>query len=469
MDRRLFLAGSAALTAVAGSARAQVDDLRAAAREAWLYGLPLIETAGARARALGAPGAAQNSFVHARNLATPASRAVTTPNVDTLYSSAWLNLSAGAVTVTVPPTGQRYFTLALMDMYTNNFAVFGARTSGVDGGEFTLIAPPGHFAVGDVSLPRPRLPHLGQSVHAPGSWVWAMARTLVADDQDLAAAHAIQDGLAIRARSRVTTPVTPVRRDAAWNDYFFSVQQLIDENPPPLADADFFRRIAPIQLGMRDGFERARFADAEVADIEAGVSDARALLAGARGRANIIQGWVYPKEDLGDYGQDFVGRAATALGGLAALPRAEAMYMRAAAPDGSLLFSNAGLYRLSLPGPLPVDGFWSLTMYEATPEGQFFLTGNPIGRYAIGDRTSGLYRRENGAVDIWIGREDPGTHSANWLPAPARGPFALVMRAYLPKSDLLEGRYRLPPVEPVGGEFRNLGPAGDPPRRRRRR
>ena len=97
-------------------------------------------------------------------------------------------------------------------------------------------------------------------------------------------------------------------------------------------------------------------------------------------------------------------------------------------------------------GHLPVSSFWSLSLYEATPDGQFFFTDNPLARYAIGDRTQGLVAAPDGSLDIWIGHTDPGGEcTANWLPAPA-GPFALFMRAYLPKTELLEGGYRLPPV-----------------------
>ena len=107
-------------------------------------------------------------------------------------------------------------------------------------------------------------------------------------------------------------------------------------------------------------------------------------------------------------------------------------------------------YRLVLKTAPPVDGFWSLTMYEATDEGQFFLTRNAVGRYAIGDRTPGLVRGPNGEIELWISRDDPGdAHRANWLPAPAQGPFRLSMRAYLPRTELLDGRYRLPPLEEV--------------------
>ncbi len=115
--------------------------------------------------------------------------------------------------------------------------------------------------------------------------------------------------------------------------------------------------------------------------------------------------------------------------------------------DGQGLFNGDGLWRLTLPAQLPLDGFWSLSMYEATPDGQFFFTDNPLNRYAIGDRTRGLTRNADGSLDIWICRTDPGgARSANWLPAPKAGPYALFLRTYLPRAELLDGRWRVPAI-----------------------
>ena len=87
-------------------------------------------------------------------------------------------------------------------------------------------------------------------------------------------------------------------------------------------------------------------------------------------------------------------------------------------------------------------------MYEATAEGQLFLTANAINRYSTGDPTKGLRNNPDGSIDSWIGRSDPGgERSANWLPAPASGPFSLSFRAYWPRQEFRDGRYRLPPVE----------------------
>nr|WP_256731400.1 DUF1214 domain-containing protein [Sphingomonas sp. dw_22] len=162
----------------------------------------------------------------------------------------------------------------------------------------------------------------------------------------------------------------------------------------------------------------------------------------------VANGWSYPRANLGLYGQDYLYRARVALGGLGALPREEALYIRALDAKGGSIFPAGTRWRLRLPGALPLDGFWSLTLYRATPDGQFFFIENPIDRYAIGDRTPGLQRGQGGALDILISPDDPGTaQRANWLPAPAAEPYGLFFRAYLPRPDLLDGAYTLPRLE----------------------
>lgn len=274
-------------------------------------------------------------FAHVRHLANPRHRAVTTPNNDILYSTTQIDLSPGPVTITLPATGDRYFSLALM---------------------------------------------------------------------------------------------------AA--------------NPPPITDLATLRAIAPMSLA--EGFDPSRFSDAEVAEIEAGVAEARlAVRKGGLGGARYVEGWSYPSSWLGDFDQDYAYRAAVTLSGLAALPPAEAMYMRAEGHGARDLLDGTKAWRLHFPAgrQLPVNSFWSLSLYEATADGQFFFADNPLDRYAIDDRTTGLKTNADGSLDIWIGHTDPGPDKAsNWLPAPS-GPFALSFRAYLPRDEFRDGRYRLSAVQ----------------------
>src|SRR6202000_3054001 len=91
-------------------------------------------------RMLGA-GIPAGSFHSQKGLATPADRFVTTPNNDTIYANAFIDLRHGPATLTIPSLGDRYASLYLMDMYSNSIAVLGTRTTGQQGGTFTLVGP----------------------------------------------------------------------------------------------------------------------------------------------------------------------------------------------------------------------------------------------------------------------------------------------------------------------------------------
>ncbi len=432
IDRRLLLAGgAAALAAFPAAARAGRPTLRVAARELALYCLPLIEMAGTRGRAFGA-GLTANRFRHVRNLTTASTQKVTQPNNDTLYSTAWLDLSAGPVRITLPQTGERYMSLALMDMFTNNFAV-------LRGG-----APRQVIIVG------PRAPDTPGAIRAPTDWVWALGRTLVTGPADLPAVHAMQDGLiAEGAAHRV--PVSGPPRDAPWPDLFAGVARLLADTPPPAADQ---RWLARASAGLIEGgsFNPARFTSRDGDEIAAGLAEALEIARRGDEAGERRGGWLYPRPALGRFGTDYRYRAQIALSGLAALPVEEALYLRALSPDGGSEIDSRQAWRLRLPFAArpPVEGFWSLTIYEVAPSGQAFLIDNPLHRYAIGDRTPGL-ADAGGVIDILISAAPPPPSSQSyWLPAPTSGrPFLLSFRAYRPAAAMIEGRYRLPALVPA--------------------
>jgi len=95
----------------------------------------------------------------------------------------------------------------------------------------------------------------------------------------------------------------------------------------------------------------------------------------------------------------------------------------------------------------PAQAFWSLTMYDLP--GQFLLA-NPLNRYLINSpMLPNLKRDAVGGLTIYLQHEPPGQNKeSNWLPAP-QGAFYLVMRVYWPKPEVLEGKWKQPPVERV--------------------
>jgi len=90
----------------------------------------------------------------------------------------------------------------------------------------------------------------------------------------------------------------------------------------------------------------------------------------------------------------------------------------------------------------PVEGFWSLTMYD----GASFFVPSPINRY------SDLKSNKDGSVDLCIEKDSPGADKeSNWLPAPA-GQFIRMLRMYwLDESDpsIIDGTWTVPPVRKV--------------------
>ena len=180
-SRRTMLAGltaAGAFWSVAAPAQEFPDTTRAKIVEAFTYAYPVYEAARTRYRAAFAAPAedsALNRLHHSRLLADHTSRWVTTPNNDTLYSTAFLDLTGGPVEITTPEFGDRYFSVAFMDAYTNNFAIIGRRATGghpqrylVVGPHWTGAAPPGD-----------------KLIRAPGDWVWTLVRTLIDGPADL--------------------------------------------------------------------------------------------------------------------------------------------------------------------------------------------------------------------------------------------------------------------------------------------
>jgi len=124
MLRRDVLVGAAAAAAWSGRAEAAATDL---VRAAFLYGFAPFEMA--RLRRAAAFGA-QNALAYRATLADHNARGITAPNNDTVYASAYLDLAPGPFEIAVPDMGRRYYSVAFMDLFTDNFAILGTRATG---------------------------------------------------------------------------------------------------------------------------------------------------------------------------------------------------------------------------------------------------------------------------------------------------------------------------------------------------
>lgn len=427
-----------------------------------MYGFPLVfnldqvnryvsEGVGAN------PAAPFNTFSHARTLAGPKDTFVTINN-DTVYSMAQLDLSVGPVSLHVPDTGGRYYVLQFVDAWTNNFAYVGHRATGTGAGEFLLV-PPGWDGPAPTDATVIRFPTRVASIVGR----WACDGT-----EDLAAVHALQDATALRAVDPSAVPAglpEPDRGVSADVIFLEKLRIWSQAFPPAPRDRELQSSLAPIGITAKGASPyaapAAEFAAELTSGLQAGQDNLhRALTHGASPEVN---GWKLTFHAF-DYNLDYfevgalddpafkidnpqlriIERAAAAKGGLWGNHPYEAAYIMTYLDDAGDQLNGANTYTVSLKPTPPVNAFWSLTMYSLP---DFYLVDNPIDRYSIGDRTSGVIRDADGTLTITISHAEPTdpVARANWLPAPA-GDFRPVLRMYEPEPSVLDQTYTVPAV-----------------------
>jgi hypothetical protein len=440
------------------SAAAQsAEEAQTIAQEAYVYLYPLVlmdltrkqlTNTDPRTNPIGGPA---NAFTHVRAFPPANMRAVVRPNFDTLYSSAWLDLTGGPMVVSTADTGGRYFLLPMLDMWTDVFAVPGKRTNGTGAASFALV-PPGWSGT---------LPPDVERINAPTSFVWIIGRTQTNGVKDYDSVHKVQDGYRItaladwgKAPSRVEqkidpsvdTKTEPLRMVAQMPaaEFFKYATELMKQNPPHATDWSILARM------KRIGIEPGKFESAKVsadALTQAAVAGLKQMRDKAPTLARVTNGWQMNTDTMGVYGDFYLKRAIVALVGLGANQPEDAIYPLNVADSAGkpVMAENKYVLRFNKDELPPVGAFWSLTMYDE--EG--YQVANPIDRFAIGDRDALAYNTD-GSLDLYIQNESPGAdREANWLPAPKSGKLGLTLRLYEPKPQAIDGRWNPPAIEQV--------------------
>ena len=455
MVKRILLSVLVLVSLLAALLLAMKDKIALGA-EAYLYGYPLIMMETTRVQSAKYIGP-ENQLRLVRQFPNAQFKDVVRPNVDTLYTTAFISMKEGPWVFEMPANDKRYELMPFMDAWTHVFASPGTRTSGHQGATYLLVGPQW-----DGQVPK------GMTLlKSPTDMVWLIGRTQTNGTADFATVHELQnrlrlskwpqppDNLSASTDSKrdaqpswqvSTEPsLTPAAQMKALNttEFFNRLMKLMVSNPPSPEDAPLLARLA--QLEIKPG-QAVHLSGSNALSFSLGRWIANQRVMKALNTKAQDGSWSYPPLNLGRYGTDYNTRAAVAMVGLGANLPEDAMYPNTVLDHQGQALNGKHRYRLhfaanALP---PVKAFWSITAYGADE----FLIDNPLQRFAIGDRDPLVFNAD-GSLDLWVQATPPSQKeaAANWLPVQMGAPFLLNARLYWPEDKALNGQWKMPVVE----------------------
>jgi hypothetical protein len=432
------------------------------ATEAYIYGYPLV-TMDMTRRALtnvAQPGPARapmGQFVRLRSYPAVDDHSVTAPNADTLYTIVWLDLSKEPWILSIPDMGNRYYLMPMLDGWTDVFAVPGSRTTGERAQRYAITGP-GWSGT---------LPEGVKEYKSPTAIVWILGRIYcTGTPEDYQAVHQLQDKFSIVPLSSYGKTYTPPpgQVDASYDmkkavrdqvdamdtvTYFDYLAKLMKDNPPAAADAPMLAKMAKIGIVPGQQFDPTKLGRLDEELVKAVPKFALVKILKYFRDLKPVNGWIITTK-TGIYGTDYIQRALITTIGLGANRPQDAIYPTSRADANGRHYDGASkkyVMHFKKGQMPPVNGFWSLTMYDS----HYFFVPNPLNRYTLSPRDK-LVSNADGSVDLYLQADSPGkAREANWLPAP-KAEFIPMLRLYWPQEhspSILNGTWKPPAITAV--------------------
>jgi hypothetical protein len=440
------------------------EEARAIAREAYIYGFPMVDNYRIQyAYFVDKQGPEYkvpwNQLLNIPRVYTPEDKAIQTPNSDTPYSMVGMDLRAEPMVLTVPVIEkERYFSIQLIDAYTQNFDYIGSRATDNDGGSFLIAGPnwKGETPKG-----------VKKVIRSETEFVFAIYRTQLINPGDLDNVKKVQAGYKAQPLSAFLgqpapkaapaidfiKPLKPAEQKNSME--FFNILNFILKFTPTVpSEMALMERFAKIGVGAGKTFDASKLTPEVKQAIEQGIADAWKEFNEFKS-AQVDAGKVTSGDMFGtrEYlKNNYLYRMTAAILGIYGNSKAEAMYpLYTVDAAGEKLDATKNRYTLRFaPGQLPpVNAFWSVTMYDLPAS---LLAANPLNRYLLNSPMLQYLKRDaDGGLTLYIQNESPGKDKeANWLPAP-KGTFWIAMRLYWPKDEAMEGKWAAPRLERAGG------------------
>ena len=447
--------------------RPGIAETKAIAEEGFIYGLPIVMNyaimyAFAVDRDSGQFKAPFNQINNEARVFTYQDTAVVTPNSDTPYSLATLDLRAEPIVLSVPAVKKgRYFSVMLCDGNTFNFGYIGSRATGTESGSYLVAGP-------DWNGKAPS--GIKKVFRSSTQFAMAVYRTQLFNPQDMPNVVKVQAGYKILPLSaylhQPAPPAAPainfpkIDKEMVKTGFFEYLDFALQFAPAGPEETEIRAKLARIGIGAGKTFNFKDLGLEHKIEVGLGMKDGEAKVEAAIAAAGAYQnGWRVGGLAGGDrshFNGNWLERAGLAKAGIYANDSVEAMYpMTRTDISGVKLDGSKHSYTLTFPAGQfpPVNAFWSVTMYDGKSQ---LLIQNPISRYLINSpMLPGMKKNADGSLTIYIQKDNPGPDKeSNWLPAP-NDTIYLVMRLYWPRTDAPsilppgQGSWKPPGVIPV--------------------
>ena len=465
----LPIPGTVALAQEPAPSKAEFQSI---AEDAFVYAFPLL--VGYQVlydynvdRNSGAFVAPFNQLHNEARVYSPQDTTISTPNSDTPYSMAQLDLRAEPMVICLPAVDpERNFDVQLTDMYTFNFGYMGSRTTGNDAGCY-MVAGPGWSGTPPEGM--------GEVFDSETDFAFIIFRTQLFDPSDLPNVEKVQAGYSVKPLSAHLGQAAPAAAPAIdWPapskdmlgadlpKYLNFLLQFMPDDKVPASVQALRERFGTIGIGAGKDFDAGAIStDQQTALADAIKAGMARIEATANGVGTTVNGWQIGAAagDRAFFDGDWALRAAGAKLGIYGNSEAEAVYpFTRDDVNGVPLDGSQHAYTLTFPADRlpPVNAFWSVTMYDGRTQ---LLIDNPINRYLINaPMLPDMTKNPDGSLTLYVQHESPGKErDANWLPAPD-GPMFIVMRLYWPKTEapsvlpLGQGSWAPPGIVPVSNE-----------------
>jgi hypothetical protein len=431
------------------------------ALEAYVYGFPLVMmdmtkavmTAASKSEQYKAP---INQFGRMRTYVDPGFKDCVRISVNSLWAFSFVDLGGEPVVYSQPDTHGRYIVMQALNMWTDDFASVGSRTTGTGAGSFLIVGPNWEGT-----------PPSGikQVFRSSTRYASILVQIACESPKEFSEINKLQDQLQLTPLSAWGKPYSPPEtvpidpsvdltatpydqvRLMTGEMFFTRLAAALKDNPPYRADAKAVERMKRIGIEVGKNFDPSELDPAIMRGINRAPAEVWYKFAIGPYSAPTVNGW-QNLLNIGRFGTDYTTRAFVAWFGLGALTADDAVYPSAFVDGDGNVLDGAKKYVLHLEKDeiFPSNsGVWSVSPYREN-----FYVHNAINRYGILSSMPIKYNAD-GSLDIYIQANSPGADKdSNWLPCPPSLPFNLSVRVYQPKKPLLDGSYKIPPVKRTG-------------------